>query len=286
MQRMPKLLTVVVLMAAWPCVSSAADVRVADDAALRQALANARPGTRILLAPGSYRPGLNAGGLKGTADAPIVIEGADANDKPLFEGGTLGMQFSGCEHLTLRNIAVRGQSGNGLNIDDGGKLDQPARHITLDGIQVSDVGPRGNRDGIKLSGIDDLVVRNCTVEGWGGQAIDMVGCHRGLIEGCTFRGKDGFTQDSGVQAKGGSSQITVRNCAFIHAGQRAVNLGGSTAMSVFRPRGARYEAKDITVEGCRFVGGRKAEWRPDDGVLGPLRRETATASAAWRPFRR
>jgi hypothetical protein len=46
----------------------------------------------------------------------------------------------------------------------------------------------------------------------------------------------------------------VRNCTFINAGQRGVNLGGSTAMKVFRPLGAKYEAKDITVEGCRFVG--------------------------------
>ena len=95
----------------------------------------------------------------------------------------------------------------------------------------------------------------CTVEGWGGQGIDMVGCHRALIEGCTFRGKPGFGQQIAVQAKGGSSDVTVRRCTFLNVGQRGVNLGGSTGPKVFRPQGARYEAKDITVEGCRFVGG-------------------------------
>ena len=31
-------------------------------------------------------------------------------------------------------------------------------------------------------------------------------------------------------------------------------MGGSTGMNYFRPKGARYEAKDIRVEGCVFVG--------------------------------
>jgi hypothetical protein len=82
----------------------------------------------------------------------------------------------------------------------------------------------------------------------------MVGCHRGLIEGCRFLGREGFSQATGPQTKGGSSEIVIRRCLFVDAGQRAVNLGGSTGMAYFRPPGARYEARDITVEGCVFVG--------------------------------
>jgi hypothetical protein len=33
-----------------------------------------------------------------------------------------------------------------------------------------------------------------------------------------------------------------------------VNLGGSTGLAFFRPKGALYEATDVTVEGCTFVG--------------------------------
>jgi hypothetical protein len=49
--------------------------------------------------------------------------------------------------------------------------------------------------------------------------------------------------------------VTVRNCTFLNVGQRGVNLGGSTGLKLFRPPGVNYEAKDVTVEGCRFVGG-------------------------------
>ena len=110
---------------------------------------------------------------------------------------------------------------------------------------VRDIGPTGNRDGIKLSGVDDFRVEGCTVERWGsgGSGIDMVGCHRGEIVGCTFRHGD-TTGDSGVQAKGGSRDVVIRRCRFEHAGQRAVNLGGSTGLAFFRPKPEGYEARD------------------------------------------
>jgi hypothetical protein len=89
---------------------------------------------------------------------------------------------------------------------------------------------------------------------WGGQAVDMAGCHRGLIERCRFVGKEGFSQTTGPQTKGGSSQILIQRCLFRNAGQRAVNIGGSTGLAYFRPRGVLYEAQSIIVEGCVFVG--------------------------------
>jgi hypothetical protein len=229
-------------------------VEVSTDDALREALGKAKPGDRIRLAAGRYRPGVSIRGLAGTAAAPIVIEGADRADPPLFEGGGVGIQLSDCSHLTLRDLRIKGASGNGVNADDGGSYETPTRHLVLERIRVEDIGPRGNTDGIKLSGVDDFVVRDCEVEGWGGQAIDMVGCHRGLIEGCTFRGRDGFAQASGPQTKGGSSEITIRRSSFFDGGGRAVNIGGSTGKDYFRPKGVLYEAKDITVEGCTFVG--------------------------------
>lgn len=229
-------------------------VKVADDASLRAALRVARPGTRIRIAAGRYRPGVYVSNLKGTAESPIVIEGADPNDLPVFQGGREGWHLSDCAYVTLRNLAVDGAAANGINVDDGGSYDTPSHHIVLEGLRVTDVGPRGNFDAAKLSGVDDFVVRNCTMQGWGGQAPDMVGCHRGLIEGCRFVGKTGFSQHTGPQTKGGSSQIVIRRCLFRNAADRGVQLGGSTGLAFFRPKGALYEARDVTVEGCVFVG--------------------------------
>jgi len=224
-----------------------------------------------------------------------VIEGAGEDQPPVFEGGGTGWQLSDCAYVTLRNISVRGQGQNGINVDDGGSFDTPAHHIVLEKIRVADVGPRGNFDAIKLSGVDDFVVRRCTIEGWGGQGVDMVGCHRGLIEGCTFRGKEGFSHSAGPQTKGGSKDIAIRRCFFVNAGDRAVNLGGSTGLDYFRPRGTLYEAKDVLVEGCVFVGGEapvafvgvegavvryNTIYRPGKWVLRILQETTAPGFAA------
>ncbi|MBD3291479.1 MAG: hypothetical protein GF393_01035 [Armatimonadia bacterium] len=223
---------------------------------LREAVANARPGETVYVAPGTYEGGLYLGGLQGTEDAPIAIAGADPENPPVIEGGGSGMHLVNATHVELRDLVIRGATGNGLNIDDGGDYATPTHHITLRRLRVEDVGPEGNRDGIKLSGVDDFHVIDCTVERWGsgGSAIDMVGCHRGLIEGCTFRHEAGAIGGTGVQNKGGTSEIVIRGNHFEHAGSRAVNIGGSTGLQYFRPEPQGYEAKDITVEGNVFVG--------------------------------
>ena len=237
------------------CNGAAEEVRVGDVAGLREALRGAEPGDEILVAPGEYAGGLYFENLHGSADEPIVIRAEDPEDRPTFTGGGAAFHLADVSYLELRDLIITGQTGNGLNIDDGGSFDTPAHHIALSGLTVTDVGPSGNRDGIKLSGVDDFRVEDCTIERWGsgGSAIDLVGCHRGVIEGCTFRAREGFGS-SGPQMKGGTSEVTVRGCLFENGGGRAVNIGGSTGLQFFRPRVDGYEAKDITVEGNVFVG--------------------------------
>lgn len=288
---------VVMFLGLSAVLSAAEAIEVRDDAGLRAALRGAGPGTVIRVAPGRYQPGVFVANLQGTAQRPIVIEGADPERPPLFEGGSTAWQLSDCAHLVLRNLATRGQRANGINIDDGGSFDTPSHHLLLEKIHVADVGPAGNYDGIKLSGVVDFTLRDCTIEGWGGQAVDMVGCHRGVIDGCTFRGKAGFSQDAGPQTKGGSSQIAIRRCLFLDGGSRAVNIGGSTGLAYFRPRGALYEARDITVEGCIFVGSQaplafvgvddavvryNTIYRPDKWVLRILQETTEPGFAPCR----
>ncbi|MDP6961413.1 MAG: right-handed parallel beta-helix repeat-containing protein [Dehalococcoidia bacterium] len=117
---------------------------------------------------------------------PIIITGADVRNPPLFTGGKEAI-------VVLRNIKVFGCTGNGINADDGGSYDTPSRGMVFENITIEDIGPTGNRDGLKLSGRNDFVVRNCKLSGWGGSAIDMVGCYNGVIEKCQIVGKKGFS---------------------------------------------------------------------------------------------
>ena len=223
------------------------------------ALAAAQPGSEIRLAPGVYQGGISQARLRGTKEQPIVIAAADAQDPPVIEGGGSGLQLSSPEHVELRGLVFAGATGNGLNIDDSSSTETPAYHVVIRNVVVREVGPEGNCDGIKLSGVNDFQVVGCQIERWGGggSGVDMVGCHNGVVEACRFDGPGG-EQANGVQTKGGSSDVVIRHCRFENAGGRGVNAGGSTGLPYFRPRDAGYEARAITVEDCEFLGGAAA----------------------------
>lgn len=262
-------------------IGGAAEVLVSSVEELRRAVAEAQPGTSILIAPGDYEGGHHFRGLKGEPGAPIVIRGADAANPPVFKGRNNAFQFSAIAHVEIRDLILSGATGNGLNIDDGGDFANPSRHVVLRNLIVRDVGPEGNHDGIKLSGIEDFVVENCLLERWGagGSGVDMVGCRRGVIQNCTFRHERG-QGSSGIQAKGGTAEIAIRGCRFENAGARAINLGGSTGLQFFRPKPQGYEAKDLLVEDCEFVGGETPlAFVGVDGAI--ARRNTIYAPRRW-----
>ena len=254
-------LCILVITEAWIMSSAAqtpvlqATTTVKDTQELQRVVAQAKPGMRILLAPGTYQGGLYFRDLKGAPGEPIVLGASDPKHSPVVQGGNNCLSLSDPAYVELHNLILSGARYNGVSVDDAGTFETPAHHVVLRGLVVRDIGPEGNSDGIKLSGVDDFRVEGCTVERWGsrGSAIDMVGCHRGVIEGCTFRHGD-QVGSNGVQAKGGSRDVVIRQCRFEHSGSRAVNVGGSTGLQYFRPEPQGYEAKDITVQGCTFIG--------------------------------
>lgn len=237
-------------------------VIVSNAPGLRAAVTAAKPGTRIHLRPGTYPGGFFFNNLRGQEGLPIVIAAIDPQNPPVIAGGANGIQLSDPEWVELADLVFTGATGNGLNIDDGGSLDSPARQIVLRHLRITDVGPQGNRDGIKLSGVADFRVEGCTLERWGtgGSGIDMVGCHRGLIESNLFRHTSAAITGgaNGVQTKGGSRNVVIRRNRFESPGARGVNIGGSTGLEFFRPAlttGAEHwEAKEIRVEGNTFLG--------------------------------
>lgn len=235
-------------------------VEVRDGAGFQRGVTAAKPGTRIRVLPGEYPGGFFFRDVHGKPGTPIVIEAADPQKPPVFRGSGNGMQISGASYLELRNLIFLGATGNGLNLDDGGRFGS-THHLLLKGLRVGEMNARGNHDGIKLSGLTDFRLENCVVDRWGigGQGIDMVGCHRGVIEGCTIRHTD-EEMSTGIQMKGGTRDMAVRGCRFDRAGTRAINIGGSTGLEFFRPKLAlggsarNFEAKNILVEECTFSG--------------------------------
>ena len=242
--------------------AKAEDVAVHNAAELRAAVAAAKPGTTILLAEGAYGGDLFFANLRGEAGRPIVIASANPEKRAVFSYAKTGLHLANPAHVELRDLDFTILYANGLNIDDGGaRGGAGAHHVVLRGLHVSDIGGGGNEDGIKLSGLSHFSVTGCTIERWGtggGSAIDMVGCHEGVVEKTLVR-HNSPPNATGIQCKGGTSAIAIRRNRFEYAAGRAVNIGGNTGLQFFRPALAKdgkdfAEARDIRVEGNTFVG--------------------------------
>ncbi|MBN1669557.1 MAG: right-handed parallel beta-helix repeat-containing protein [Kiritimatiellae bacterium] len=229
-------------------------------ATIAYAVSQAATGTAVRVHPGTYAGGQYMANVAGTAEYPVWISGTDPVSRPLLSGSAQGIHFVKVRYLVVENLEVSGASGNGLNCDDGGDYADAlaAHHVVFRNLDIHDIGGTGNQDGLKLSGLNDFWVLDSRFARCGGASsgsgIDHVGCHRGLIVGCTFQEMSG----NAVQCKGGSEDIEIRGCRMLDAGARGVNMGGSTGFEFFRPplstNEPNVEARDIRVLANLFKG--------------------------------
>lgn len=246
-------------------VSTSGDDRAGDGtrerplATIQAAAKFATPGMAIRLGPGVHRGGVLVEALRGRSDAPIWI-GGERGGGAIIEGGGEAMHLSRAAYVVVHDLEVRGTANNGINSDDGGRYDdaQAACVQVFRRLKIHDVGSDGNQDGLKLSGVRGFVVDGCEFSRCGGRGsgsgVDMVGCHDGVIA----RSKFTDLSANGVQAKGGTADVLVTRCRMERAGERSINIGGSTGPEFFRPPLSRdvanAEARRIRVIANVFVG--------------------------------
>lgn len=115
--------------------SSTQGIEVAKSAALVQAIRDAKPGDKILIAPGRYKTRLRfTAANSGTEAEPIVITARDGPGTVVIDGsgGSIAVKFSGASHILMRALDVTGANYHGVFFDVG------AHHITLDGSRIYD----------------------------------------------------------------------------------------------------------------------------------------------------
>jgi hypothetical protein len=208
---------------------------------IAEALTRATPGTRVRVAAGTYGAVGSITRLHGTARAPIALvgDGAVVIDT---NGQGAALHLADPRYVVIEGLAIRNTVPHGINIDDGGSHDSPAGHVVLRNVSFSRIGNGGNNDCLKMSGVEHFYVEGSRFTGCNqGEAIDMVGCHHGVITGNVFADMPG----SAVQTKGGSADILIHGNRFSGIGQRAINAGGHTGRPYFRPLDARHEAERI-----------------------------------------
>ena len=218
-------------------------------------------GDTLLLQPQTFSDGTQfLENLSGTESSPIVII-AQSEHQSIFQGGTEAIHLINCSYVEINGVVIEQQTGNGINIDDGGDYSTPSKHITIRNCIFRDMAANGNNDLLKMSGVDSFLIERCDFinGGDGGSGVDLVGCHWGTVQDCYFDDPG----SSGIQNKGGTQFIRIQRNIFKNVSQRALNLGGSTGLEFFRPPLPdpivdAFEAADLDVYSNVFIG----NWAP------------------------
>ena len=221
---------------------------------LKAALRHAKPGTFYHVAAGHYdAPGVMRH-FQGKADAPIAIV-AEGNVVIDAKGKGSNFAFIDGRYLLIDGLTIINSGVHGMNIDDGGDYQTPGGYVVLRNLHFKNLGQGGNHDCLKLSGIDHFAIYHNEFEGCNqGEAIDMVGCHHGLIAGNYFHDMPG----TAVQTKGGSADILIHSNRFERIKVHAVNLGGDTNPRYLRPLDSQYEGNNIRVAANLIIRSGKA----------------------------
>jgi hypothetical protein len=189
------------------------------------------PGTEIVLLAGTYPALGSLGNLTGTQLAPIKIRGEGQVIVNATSGPT-GLSMSDPRYVVVENLTIQNSPIHGMNIDDGGSYATPGDYFVLRNIRFLNIGSGGNNDCLKMSGINNFFVEDSTFDNCRiGEAIDMVGCHDGVVTGNTFQN----IPQHAVQAKGGSQNVLFHGNIFRDIAGHAINLGGSTDPNLMRP---------------------------------------------------
>jgi len=203
------------------------EVNVTTVDELHAALADAKPGDKIIIAPGKYENDVWKGNwaaffseASGTAEQPITICSKDPDDPAVLCGvsqeNKIALHIMG-EHWNIENL-VTCEAGKGIVIDKGS-------YSTITGCEVYNIGSEGIhiRDDSSYCLVENCYIHDCgTVSPQYGEDVYI-----GSAKGTTEYGFD-------------CHYNTVRNCRIANVGADCVDIKEYTLGAL--------------VEGCEFDG--------------------------------
>ncbi len=250
-----------IVLAVCTLPMQAADVYVSTMAAFKSAVNAATAGTRIFVAPGTYTGYIYSENLTGTAANPIKILAQDPKNPPTIDatGQGNGFYLDNCKYMVIDGLNVQNASNNSVHVDH-------SYNMVLRNVNSHDVGGSGhtgNNDTFKIVTDHDFLFYGCTVSKWGtggGSGMDIDAAERGLVMKCNFSWP-GLASNSGgnngFQAKMGSNNIGVYNSTFNNAGDRSLQMGGSSDLNLFGLGNVSYgyEAYQMAAMGNTIISG-------------------------------
>ncbi len=224
-----------------------------------------KPGDEIILLPGAHR-GVRFTEVVGTEEQPIVIRSADPDQPGVIRDQRVGVYLKNCRHFVLRDFSVSHSSLCGIRIEndvDKEAIESVDHGFFLERLRISKIKRGRGRQGIQIIGTTNVRITECTVQDWGGRAIDLKGCAKVVLAGSTFAMEEKRQSGGGILIRKGSSDIQIRRCRLKDAGAWAIQLGESDADSAVRD----ILMADTLVIGSKGSGGGCRLERVENGIL-------------------
>lgn len=203
------------------------------------ALADARPGDIIELAPGTHRN--TTGNLvlrtSGTVAEWIAIRGA-AGSRPVIDLDGLGEFRISASNVLLENVAIVDGSGNNLHI---APEESSVFQVVVRDVVISDLrdGPGAaiklNRNNAYAAGVSSVYIEDSDLsQSKANAVVDGVGVSRVVVRGSFIH--DNEPGSHGIFFKGGSENVLIEGNLISGIRQNAaLQLGGNTGFGFFNP---------------------------------------------------
>jgi len=266
-RQLPRIAAAVVCAAASVGVSATQHL-VAPGEDWSRLASRVKPGDEIILMPGRHKPA-SFTDLRGEANRPIIIRSVTPDAPAVIVADSAGIEFIRPFAVILQDVQITAGTRAGIRATDGesgdGVVGDPFQSgFRVRRVSISRIGPEATSDAVRIWGLADVQIDQLTVVGWGGAAVEIVGCREVTIERSRFLGDSDFEQVSGVEVRGGSQAVSMIDCVFRDCGDASIALGGPSARREFRPalpdvpdpKRPRFEASRIQVDRCEVVGGR------------------------------
>jgi hypothetical protein len=220
--------------------ATAADKRLNAGGDFEAAVESLAPGDTLTIGAGDYvTTGRVSITVRGTAAAPVVIQGAPGEARPHIRRAASAaaqntINVEGATHLTIRGLEISSNDGDGINLNSNPSF------ITLENLEIHDVDVGVNF----RSNMNNITVRNNhifrTGAGGGGTGEGMyVGCNDAacvvrdsLIERNWVHDTRSSTQGDGIEVKLGSYNVIVRDNVIHDTGYPCVLVYGTNGNPV------------------------------------------------------
>lgn len=203
------------LIAASSAGAVAAEFELFPGQSFEAAVERLQPGDVLTVHAGTYiDPGRISIDVKGTADSPVLIQGAAGAQRPLItrapgDRAQNTINIEGAEHLSIRNLEISSNGGDGINLSGS------PSYVTLEDLVIHDISVGINfRSSMHHISVrrNHIYATNDTGEGM------YVGCNNAtcsvsdsVIEGNWIHGTLNASQGDGIEIKRGSHSNLIRN---------------------------------------------------------------------------